>query len=195
MQTATLARTLATVCTAADAIAYVGDAANYRELCAAGRIDPRDADAFQNAVLRLLENPYSPDTGSFSTHWTNCAKAGKTKARRFVVNVNGVTPKMGGRLELDSITSRGNSGSADNAKSAYLGRFDPAPAEEREAANAKIRTVWEKLSPRQKKYLVLRAKGMENAEIARKFGISAGTAAQIAEYIRAIRDGKKVTKK
>jgi DNA-directed RNA polymerase specialized sigma24 family protein len=89
-----------------------------------------------------------------------------------------------GRLELDELTSRGSSGSGDNAKAGYLGRFDPAPAEEREAANARIRAVWSKLSPRQKKYLVGKAKGLTNTELARRFGIAPGSVGQIAEYIR-----------
>lgn len=179
-----LTRTLANVRTAEDAIAFVGDATNRRELCAVGRIPYRGEDAFQDACIYLLTHPYIPQMGAFSTHWFNCCRAGKSTDRANS-RPNGITPSMGGVLALDGITSRGSDGSGDNAKAAYLGRFDPALAEEREAANARIRAVWGKLSSRQKKYLVAKARGMNNAEIGRKFGISAGSAAQIAEYIRA----------
>lgn len=184
MKTASLPRTLATVLSHADAIAFVGDSRNHAELCATGRIDRRDGDAFQNAVVRLLENPYSPEMGKFSTHWVWCCLAAK-KTTRAEHNPNGITAAMGGVLALDGMRSRGSDGSTDNAKSAYLGRFDPLPTEKREDINAKIRAVWGKLSSRQKKYLVAKARGMNNAEIGRKFGISAGSVAQIAEYIRA----------
>lgn len=110
-------RTLSSVQSAADAVAFVADPRNRGELDAVGCLFGND-DAFQNAVVRMLENPYNPARGGFSTYWYDNCKAARTKTGR-QARPNGV-PQNRGSISKDSVACRGNSGSSDDAGSRLI---------------------------------------------------------------------------
>lgn len=117
--TTLLSRTLANVTSHTDALAFIGNPANWPEIRAVARIPYVGGDDwFQNLMLWLVEHPYNPQKASFSTHIGWGSQAARTKDRR---------QSESDGTSADQYSCRGSDGSGDDAKGRLLEDGRPTP--------------------------------------------------------------------
>ncbi len=169
------ARSLSSVVDQATALDFINNPANRRELCAAGRIPFAGEDAFQNACLRLIQNPYDSTRGAFSTYWHNCARGGKTADQR---------ASESDGTSADQYTCRGSSGSGDDAKSRVLEDGRPTPRIPDLGEDLALEKILESATETESEVIFLLTEGRTIRQIAGLLNMGESSVRQRIQYAR-----------